>query len=193
MTTYGGYTTNQPAPDLPRPEKVNPLRKGTLWLIRAVSYLVYAYVLVVEIILLLGFLLLLGGANPSSGFVEWVYRSLDRVMRPFRGIFSSIDLGTTGNEVQSVFDTSVLFAMIVYAIVAIALSALLDWLNERMERIHRADAAYERQQVVNQQITAAQAAADAAAAAAAPPTAPSPSTATNIPPAPPAAPPPPQP
>ena len=146
-------------PGLPQPEPVNPLQRGIVWLSRAVSYVVYLYVLLVEVILLLGFILLLFGANPSSGFVEWVYRSLDRVMRPFRGIFSSIELGITGNDVPAVFDTSVLFAMIVYAILAIALNTLVMWLNSRMDRIHAADAAYERQQIINQQIAAAQAAA----------------------------------
>jgi len=147
---------NTVVPGLPQPERVNPLRRGIVWLSRAVSYLVYLYVLFVEMILVLGFILLLGGANPSSGFVEWVYRSLDRVMRPFRGIFSSIDLGTTGNDVSSIFDTSVVFAMIIYAILAIALNTLVMWFNSRMDRIHRADMAYEHQQIVNQQIAAAQ-------------------------------------
>lgn len=146
-------------PGLPQPEPVNPLRRSVVWLSRAVSYLVYLYVLFVEVILLLGFLLLLGGANPSSSFVEWVYRALERVMRPFRGIFASIDLGTTGNDVVSIFDTSIVFAMIIYAIVAIALNAVVMWLTDKMDRIHRADAMSAHQQVVNQQIAAAQAAA----------------------------------
>ena len=63
-------------------------RRVVLLIAKAVSYLVYAYLIVVEIILLLGFVLLLFGANPSVGFTEWVYRNLDRVMSPFRGIFS---------------------------------------------------------------------------------------------------------
>ena len=100
-------------------------RRIVLWFSRAITFLIYLYVLFVEVILLMGFLLLLGGANPSSPFVEWVYRSLDRAMRPFRGIFASIELGITGNDVPSIFDTSVLFAMIMYGILAIAISTLL--------------------------------------------------------------------
>ena len=79
---------------------------------------------------MLGFFLLLFGANPEAGFAEWVYRSLDRVMAPFRGIFESIEL--TGN---SVLDTSVLFAMIVYGIVGLCLSAAIDWLTEKMYQL----------------------------------------------------------
>ena len=99
---------------------------------RALTYLVYAFVLFTLVILLLGFFLLLFGANPDVPFAEWVYRSLDRVMAPFRGLFESVDL--SGN---SVFDTSVLFAMIVYGIVGIALSALIHWLTDKLLLLRR--------------------------------------------------------
>jgi hypothetical protein len=105
---------------------------------RFISYLVYFYIIVVEIILFLGFFLLLFGANPSSSFVEWAYRNLDRAMTPFRGIFTPIELGTTGgNEVESVFDTSILFAMIIYGIVGILVYSLIQWLTYRIRRIER--------------------------------------------------------
>ncbi len=136
--------------------RVGWAQRSVLWISRAVTFLVYLYVLVVEIILLLGFVLLLGGANPSSPFVEWVYRSLDRAMKPFRGIFSPIELGVTGNDVPSVFETSVLFAMIIYGILAIAVSTLLGWLNARATRMDRDDEEYRRQQVIGQAIASAQ-------------------------------------
>jgi hypothetical protein len=94
---------------------------------RILSYLVYAFVLFSLVILVLGFFLLLFGANPDAPFAEWAYRSLDRVMAPFRGLFESIDL--SGN---SVLDPSVVFAMVVYGIVGLALSALIDWLTEKL-------------------------------------------------------------
>jgi uncharacterized protein YggT (Ycf19 family) len=77
---------------------------------RALTYLVYAYVIIGLIILVLGFFLLLFGANPHAPFAEWVYRALRRVMAPFRGLFEPVPLNG-----KSVLDTSVLFAMIVYA------------------------------------------------------------------------------
>lgn len=119
-------------------------RKVVLTIAKAVSYLVYAYLLVVEIILILGFFLLLFGANPSAGFTEWVYRNLDRVMSPFRGIFSPIELGVTGNDVPAVFETSVVFAMIVYGIVALALGGLIQWLSRRLHQIEDAETERER-------------------------------------------------
>jgi uncharacterized protein YggT (Ycf19 family) len=97
---------------------------------RVLSYLAWFWVLVTLIFLGLGFILLLLAANPNAGFVEWVYRSVDRAMTPFRGIFEPIQLGD-----QSVFDTSILFAMVVYSIVGLGIRALLDWLSLRMVRL----------------------------------------------------------
>lgn len=133
---------------------VDPVRRGIVVVSRAVTFLVYLYVLVIEIILTLGFVLLLLGANPSSSFVEWVYRSVDRAMRPFRGIFEPIELGITGNDVPSVFEPSVLFAMIVYGILAIAVNALLSWFHHRLHRLDVADQEYRRQQFIAKTMTA---------------------------------------
>lgn len=73
-------------------------RKAVVWITRAISYLLYFYIIAVEIILILGFFLLLFGANPSAEFTQWAYRNLDRVMEPFRGIFTPIELGTTSGD-----------------------------------------------------------------------------------------------
>jgi uncharacterized protein YggT (Ycf19 family) len=94
---------------------------------RALTYLVYAFVLLALVILLFGFFLLLFGANPEASFAEWVYRSLERVMAPFRGIFEPVELNG-----DSILDPSILFAMIVYGVVGLCLSALIDWLTQRL-------------------------------------------------------------
>jgi hypothetical protein len=112
-------------------------RKGVVWMSRLVSYVIYVWVIAAEAILALGFVLLLFGANPSSGFAEWAYRNLDRTMKPFRGIFDPIELGQTGNDVGAVFDTSVLFAMIVYGVLLIAMSSLIGWLSHRLYLLER--------------------------------------------------------
>ncbi len=119
-------------------------RKIVVGLARAIGYVTYFYLIAVEIILFLGFFLLLFGANPSAGFTQWVYRNLDRVMAPFRGIFTPIQLGTTAGNVESVFETSVLFAMIIYGILAIAISALTSWLSSRMRYLQAAEAEADR-------------------------------------------------
>ena len=94
---------------------------------RALTYVVYGFVIVAMVILLLGFFLLLFGANPDAPFAEWLYRGLHRVMAPFRGLFEPVRL-----DGRSVLDVSILFAMIVYGIVALGLHALIDWLTDRL-------------------------------------------------------------
>jgi hypothetical protein len=103
---------------------------------RGLVYLVYFWVMLSIAILVLGFFLLLFGANPDASFAAWTYRALDRVMKPFRGIFQSIDLN--GN---SVLDVSVIFAMIVYGMLALALRALIDWLTYRIVLVQQREAA----------------------------------------------------
>jgi hypothetical protein len=121
-------------------------RKLIVWVARAIGYLVYVYLVVVEVILVLGFFLLLFGANPTAGFTQWVYRNLDRIMEPFRGMFTPIELGTTSGNVPSIVETSVLFAMIVYALAVIAISALTSWLTGRMRDLDAAEAEAQRRQ-----------------------------------------------
>jgi hypothetical protein len=110
-------------------------KEHVVWAGRALVYLVYCFVTVALIVLTFGFFLLLFGANPEAAFAEWVYRSLDRVMAPFRGLFESIQLNG-----ESVLDVSVLFAMIVYGIVALALRSLIDWLTYRVELLRQREA-----------------------------------------------------
>jgi uncharacterized protein YggT (Ycf19 family) len=133
-----------PQPPPPRPVTVVEPRhefhigRAVLWTTRLLAYLILAYVIVVEVILVLGFFLRLFGANPSTPFVEFIYRSLDRVMEPFRGIFEPIQLGTAANDVAAVLDTSLLFAMIIYGLLLITLQAALRWLNLRIARMDEA-------------------------------------------------------
>ena len=110
-------------------------KEHLVWAGRALVYLVYFFVTLALIVLAFGFFLLLFGANPDAAFAEWVYRSLDRVMAPFRGLFEPIQLNG-----QSVLDVSVLFAMIVYGILAIALRSLIDWLTYRVDLLRQREA-----------------------------------------------------
>jgi uncharacterized protein YggT (Ycf19 family) len=128
MTMQSPPTVSPGAPE--RTPAGSTLGVGILRAARALTYLVYAFVVVALVILAFGFFLLLFGANPEAAFAEWVYRSMDRVMAPFRGLFESVPLNG-----DSVLDTSVLFAMIVYAIAGMALHALIDWLTMRLLRM----------------------------------------------------------
>ncbi len=119
-------------------------RKAIVMVSRVIVYVVYVYLIVVEIILLLGFFLLLFGASPTASFTQWAYRNLDRVMEPFRGMFTPIVLGTTSGNSPSILDTSILFAMIIYGIVALLISSLVGWLSIRMRELEMKEAELER-------------------------------------------------
>lgn len=94
---------------------------------RVIVWVVYAITLVTALLLLLAFFLRLAGANPGTSFVDWVYRNADRAMEPFRGIFPVHELN--GN---SVVDTSLLFAAVVYFVIALLVDIALRWLTHRL-------------------------------------------------------------
>jgi uncharacterized protein YggT (Ycf19 family) len=106
---------------------------------RAIVWLVYAFALVAIVISTLAFVLQLFGADPTSSFAEWVYRSASRVTAPFRGIFPS---HVNGN---SVLDVSLLFAIIMYALFALLVNLLVDYVDRRRDESIRRDR-YEEQQ-----------------------------------------------
>ena len=106
-----------------------------LWLLRAAKALVvfvYVVVIVDLVLLTLGFILQLFGASTDAEFTRWVYRNVERVMEPFRGMFPSKTVSD-----QSVLDVSLLFAMIVYSMVGLTVHALITWLTERIVALRR--------------------------------------------------------
>lgn len=100
---------------------------GLARIARALTGLAYVFVVAALVILLFGFFLLLFGADPHAPFAEWVYRALERVMAPFRGLFEPVRL-----DGRSVLDVSILFAMLVYGIAALCLHATIHWLTARI-------------------------------------------------------------
>jgi uncharacterized protein YggT (Ycf19 family) len=106
-----------------------------LWILRlakVVVVFVYAVVTLNLVLLALGFVLRLFGASTSAAFTEWVYRTVARIMEPFRGMFPSQEVGD-----RSIVDFSLLFAMIVYALLAMALHALVSWLAAKVVQVTR--------------------------------------------------------
>lgn len=106
-----------------------------LWLLRVakgVVVVVYAFVLVNLVMLTLGFCLQLFGASTDAAFTRWVYRGVTRIMDPFRGMFPAHELSE-----QSVLDVSLLFAMIIYTIIGIALHAVVMWLTDKIVALRR--------------------------------------------------------
>lgn len=87
---------------------------------------VYSIAIIATVVLTITFLLRLFGANTSAPFVEWVYRSADR-MQPFRGIFPPIEVSD-----RSVLDVAVLFGILMYGLFAVAVHALVEWLDRKL-------------------------------------------------------------
>jgi uncharacterized protein YggT (Ycf19 family) len=122
----------------PRGEDQSTGQGTTLWLLRAakaVVMFVYVVVIIDLVLLLLGFFLRLFGASTEAEFTRWVYRSVERIMEPFRGMFPSHVVSE-----RSIVDVSLLFAMIVYSIVGLALHALITWLTGKIVASRRRQA-----------------------------------------------------
>jgi uncharacterized protein YggT (Ycf19 family) len=102
--------------------------------LKVVVFFVYLVILAVLIILVLGFTLRLFGASTDAEFTRWVYRNDERAMEPFRGMFPSETVGD-----HSVVDFSLLFGMIFYAIVALAVHGLMMWLSMKVNRLRRGE------------------------------------------------------
>jgi len=95
---------------------------------RVIVLIVYVFAIIAIVIAAMAFVLQLLGANPDSGFAQWVYRSASRVTAPFRGIFPT---HVSGN---SVLDVSLLFAILMYALFALLVHGLIDWIDRQRVR-----------------------------------------------------------
>jgi hypothetical protein len=83
------------------------------------------FLVVVEGFLGLRFLLKLFGASSGSGFVSWIYDMSSVLLEPFRGIFPAKVF-----ENQYVLEFSTLFAMLMYAVLALVILAVINAVTE---------------------------------------------------------------
>lgn len=91
---------------------------------RALIYLVYFFAVTAIVFLVLGFFLLLFGANSDTAFVRFVYNIAIEFLQPFRGIFPPKQITET-----SYFSASALFAIIMYSFFAAALHGLISYIT----------------------------------------------------------------
>jgi hypothetical protein len=94
---------------------------------RVLTYLVYAYALTASAFLATGFFLLLFSANPDTAFVEFVYKTANIFLAPFRGIFPLVSVSETGY-----FSASALFAILMYLLLALGMHALINYITVKM-------------------------------------------------------------
>lgn len=93
---------------------------------RGLTYLVYAYVIIAIAFLILGFLMLLLGANPQADFTQFIYRIAAEFLQPFRGIFPTKQITET-----SYFSAAGLFAIVMYSFFAAGIHALISWITAK--------------------------------------------------------------
>lgn len=109
--------TSQPAPE----EKQAAAKEENVF--RA-YYVVYYLTGLLEILLVFRFVFKLLGANPSSGFVSFIYSLTGVFLAPFSGIFHTT--ASKGSETVSVFDPAILVALVVYGLVGWGIAKLFD-------------------------------------------------------------------
>jgi len=100
---------------------------------RGLSYFVYGYSLVASAFLALTFFLLLFSANSTTPFVKFVYQTGAAFLGPFRGIFPVRSINETGY-----FSPSIIFAIIMYMILALCMNALINYVTLKMVK-HQAE------------------------------------------------------
>lgn len=77
----------------------------------------------IGVLLAFRFVLKLLGANPSSGFVEFIYTVSGVLTAPFDNIFGVTS--STAGEVNSVFEPSILVAGVVYVLIGWGVAKIL--------------------------------------------------------------------
>lgn len=88
------------------------------------SNIVWYIVGFIEILLAFRFVLKILGANPNSGFVEFIYTVTGILTMPFDAIFGVAK--TDGVEVTSVFEPSILVAAVVYLLIGWGIVKLMN-------------------------------------------------------------------
>ena len=91
------------------------------------ALLIWLLLGIVEALLVLRVLLKAFAANPAAGFVQFVYNASAPLVAPFRGIFPAVE-----GESGSVLDFSILFAILMYGIAALAIHSLIEWLDRKL-------------------------------------------------------------
>ena len=99
---------------------------------KILSYAMYVWVMIGIITLGLRVFLLAASANPSTPFVQFIYRTSNDFLNPFRGIFPTKAISETGY-----LDIAAIFAMIIYGLIGWGFSALIHYFQLKIDRAER--------------------------------------------------------
>lgn len=98
---------------------------------QSANYIIYYLFGIVDVLLFFRLVFKLTGANPISGFVNFIYSLTSLFVLPFAGIFHQAT--TSGNVVTAVLEPSTLVAIIVYAVLAWGITYLIEILSGRQQ------------------------------------------------------------
>lgn len=104
--------------------------EGLLVLGRIVAWLAYAWLVLVDVLLVFRVVLLAFGANPEAQFFKFVVTTTADVMAPFRGLFPPHALNATGY-----LDVSALFAILVYTLLVFFVGWVVDVMTWKLRSI----------------------------------------------------------
>ncbi len=121
ITTY--ENTNDSSDEL--------IRKQGSSLYQTLSYLIYFIFGVMNVVLGFRFVFKLLGANPASGFVDFIYSLSAALVAPFTGIFNTSL--AKGDVVTSVFEPATLVAIVIYSLVAWGIVTLIRLVSGKQQ------------------------------------------------------------
>ncbi len=95
---------------------------------KIIAYVLYVWVIFGVIALMLRVFLLAFSANAETPFVRFIYNTSTDYLSPFRGIFPSKSIGSTGY-----FDVAAVFAIIIYLFVMWGFSTLINYIQYKID------------------------------------------------------------
>lgn len=95
---------------------------------KVILYAMYIWVIFGIIMLGMRVFLLAFSANAATPFVNFIYDTSASFLQPFRGIFPPRPVGETGY-----LDVASLFAMIMYGLIGWGFSALIHYIQSKMD------------------------------------------------------------
>lgn len=105
---------------------------------RGIAYFANGFLYFANTLLIFRVFFLLFSANPTTPFVQWVYKVTTDLMAPFRGIFPTKPMGETGY-----LDISAIFAIIFYMILSVAITNLMNYLDKKKYKLEQELAEYQ--------------------------------------------------
>lgn len=95
------------------------------------GYFIYFIFGLLDVLLAFRFVFKLLGANPSTGFVDFIYNLSAVFVTPFAGIFNTSL--AKGDVITSIFEPATLVAIIVYGILAWGIVSLINVISRQKQ------------------------------------------------------------